>query len=293
MSERILLATDGSGGADGAVRLAAALAHARGATLHAITVFEPFTLYGVGAGYALPGAELEFERVREASLEQAARAQLDRYASGYGNVPLQVEVGAPARTIVRLAEEQGASMIVVGRGEHDRVDRWFGSETALRVAQLAHVPVLAVPSTASGLPTSAVIAVDFSDTSLASARLAASLLPPGARLVLAHVSWSSPGGQPWDEVPEWIQTYDAGARARLEALGAELAAEGGHELEVELLEGEPAEELAGLRQRSGAEMIAVGSHGHGFIGRMVLGSVSGRLLREAGCTVLVSPPPQG
>jgi nucleotide-binding universal stress UspA family protein len=291
MDDLILLATNGDASAAGAVRVASALAGARGAPLRAVTVFEPFTLYGVASGFALPGAELEFEREREAALGRAVRAQLMAQGAAYGDIPLQVEIGSPARTIVRVAEDRGAALIVLGVGQHDRVERWFGSETAVRVAQLARVPVLAIAPEATGLPASALLAVDFSDTSLHAARLAASLLPAGSRLVLAHVSWTSPTGPTWDEVPEWVSTYDAGARARLQALGEELVAEGDLRLQIELLEGDPVDELTRLAAREDVELIAVGSHGHGFVARMVLGTVSGRLLRAARCSVLVSPPP--
>ena len=41
-----------------------------------------------------------------------------------------------------------------------------------------------------------------------------------------------------------------------------------------------------------ADMIVVGSHGHGFLGRMVLGSVSDFVVHNAPCSVLVvrTPP---
>jgi nucleotide-binding universal stress UspA family protein len=234
---------------------------------------------------------MEFERIREATQEKAVRTQLQEHAGELDDCPLTLEVGSPPRTIARVADQQGARMIVLGVGKHDRVERWFGSETALRVAQLAHVPVLAVLPSARELPASALVGVDFSDTSLAAARAAVEMLPDGAALLLAHVSWSSPADASWEEVPEWVRTYDAGARARLASLGEELLAGRSLQLEVELLEGDPAAELAGLARRRGVEMLAVGTQGHGFIGRMVLGTVSGALIRAAEFSVLVTPPP--
>jgi nucleotide-binding universal stress UspA family protein len=58
-----------------------------------------------------------------------------------------------------------------------------------------------------------------------------------------------------------------------------------------MLDGDPALQLLRLAERIGAELIAAGSHGAGFFGRILMGSVSTRLVRRATCAVLVNPPP--
>jgi hypothetical protein len=57
-----------------------------------------------------------------------------------------------------------------------------------------------------------------------------------------------------------------------------------------VLSGDPARELLAYAARVGADLVAAGSHGHGFISRLVLGSVTTKLLRAARCSVLVIPP---
>jgi len=54
--------------------------------------------------------------------------------------------------------------------------------------------------------------------------------------------------------------------------------------------GKAAEEILATAQSVGAELIIVGSKGLKGIERMVLGSVSERVVREAGCTVEVARP---
>ena len=51
--------------------------------------------------------------------------------------------------------------------------------------------------------------------------------------------------------------------------------------------GKPAEEILRLAGEVGAELVMVGSHGLTGLERMVLGSVSERVVREARCPVLV------
>jgi hypothetical protein len=61
-------------------------------------------------------------------------------------------------------------------------------------------------------------------------------------------------------------------------------------IEEAVLSGDPAKELAMYAGSVGADLIATGSHGHGYVSRLVLGSVTTKLLRTAKCAVLVIPP---
>jgi nucleotide-binding universal stress UspA family protein len=51
--------------------------------------------------------------------------------------------------------------------------------------------------------------------------------------------------------------------------------------------GRPAQIIVDAAERWGADLIIVGSHGHGFWGRLALGSVSDAVLHHAPCSVLV------
>lgn len=54
-------------------------------------------------------------------------------------------------------------------------------------------------------------------------------------------------------------------------------------------EGEPAETILSASESEGADVILLGSHERGRLGRLVLGSVSTRVSEEAHCEVLVVP----
>jgi len=56
-----------------------------------------------------------------------------------------------------------------------------------------------------------------------------------------------------------------------------------------VLHGDPASVLTGYAKKMRADLIAAGSHGHGFIARMMIGSVVTKLVRAAPCGVLVMP----
>jgi nucleotide-binding universal stress UspA family protein len=57
-----------------------------------------------------------------------------------------------------------------------------------------------------------------------------------------------------------------------------------------LLTGEPADEIVWLAAHINADLIVVGTHGRRGVRRLVLGSVAEKVLRTAGCTVLVERP---
>ena len=73
-----------------------------------------------------------------------------------------------------------------------------------------------------------------------------------------------------------------------------------HELKVEhwgdddsvtalCIQGSPAEKLLAEQEKLGADVIVVGSHGHGALHNLLTGSVTEFLLRKAPCPVVVVP----
>jgi len=102
--------------------------------------------------------------------------------------------------------------------------------------------------------------------------------------VLALAAWSFPYvsdalGQAWD-----YETFESDARTILEA---ELARVGNQGVEItgRLVQGNPAAALVDASRE--AELVAVGSRGHGGFAGMMLGSVSTQTVHHAHCPVLV------
>jgi nucleotide-binding universal stress UspA family protein len=56
-----------------------------------------------------------------------------------------------------------------------------------------------------------------------------------------------------------------------------------------VLEGSPGHELSAAAAREGADLIVVGPHGHGLVGRMLVGNTARRLMRSATVPVAVVP----
>lgn len=68
---------------------------------------------------------------------------------------------------------------------------------------------------------------------------------------------------------------------------AALAGFAAGEAEVEVVAGEPAQEILAAEQRGHMDLIVIGTHRGGAIARALLGSVASSVLRGASCPVLV------
>jgi nucleotide-binding universal stress UspA family protein len=88
---------------------------------------------------------------------------------------------------------------------------------------------------------------------------------------------------------DWAKDYLDRVGASFRALRQQISLQTGMNAEYILLQGDPAKELVAYAESANADLIATGSHGHGFLARHVLGSVSTRVLREARCGVLIVP----
>ena len=138
------------------------------------------------------------------------------------------------------------------------------------------------------------VPVDFSDQTdavLATARELATALE--AHLWLIHVSAPDPefvGYQPGpDTVRDQVAAHLREEHQQVHALGERLRGEG---LEVTALgiQGPTVETILSEIKKLSVDLVVMGSHGHGAVYRVVVGSVSEGVLHKAGCPVLIVPP---
>jgi nucleotide-binding universal stress UspA family protein len=130
---------------------------------------------------------------------------------------------------------------------------------------------------------------DYADQALHLARERA--LEERARLEVVHVREVLPaagrGG------PTLYRPNEAELEAKVRQQVEELRADG---IEVRLhhfsdFAGSPAHTIAEVAAETGADLIMVGTRGHGLLVGLLLGSVTHRLLEVAPCPVLAVPPP--
>lgn len=277
----ILLGLHGGASADGAVHVARELALRTGASIEAVAVLQPPTVmdYGYGPVYVPdPGTEAELEEeLRVDAMQQLLRCDL-------ADTKLTVVEGQRTSSILDIAAACSGDLIIVGIGPHEFSDRALGGETALHLAQRASIPVLAVPAGMHALPRHILVAVDFSASSLAAARLAGSLLTTGGTLELAHVTAAMQiGSVALGPVPRAVPEH------RMEEFAAQVNVPTGVRVLTRIFGGDAARTLLEVATQTKADVIALGSHGYNFWQRVLLGSVSSKVLRLAECAVLIYP----
>jgi nucleotide-binding universal stress UspA family protein len=138
MFKRILNANDGSGPAFKALALALDLARQNKSELHMASVEEVVSFPELIA-------EVETERQNADSRYEQVLKRAKAMAREKGvKLETHVLVGHPVRSIVDLAGELGADLLVIGATGHSALyERMLGSR-ADRVIQLASCPVLVV-----------------------------------------------------------------------------------------------------------------------------------------------------
>jgi nucleotide-binding universal stress UspA family protein len=136
---RILVAYDGSEGARRALSMAAELARTDRAELVALGVEAHLPHYGATVG------EVEEEHRFEEQEERRLLAEAAAYAEEQGLELIQeIRAGHPAQTIVHVAKEKAADLIVVGHSGHSGVWGLFLGGTAEKVSRHAPCSVLIV-----------------------------------------------------------------------------------------------------------------------------------------------------
>jgi nucleotide-binding universal stress UspA family protein len=139
-------------------------------------------------------------------------------------------------------------------------------------------------------------AVDFSETTPCVLRAAASLCDAvSGRLWVIHVAPPEPAFIGYEPGPQVVRDQVAASireeHRRLDEVVAELKADG-LDARALLVQGSMAEKILEKADDVSADAIVIGSHGHGALFDLLVGSVTDGVLRGATCPVLVVPAPR-
>jgi len=267
--EKILVATDGSSFSADAVKVAIAMCVKSGAHLY------PFNMVLTNPEYEALAPEL----VEKASSD--VRVHLESVIAeagrqGVGATMLMRPGDRPDVEIAAAAEEINADLVVMGQQGRRGLARMMVGDATLRVIGSATCSVLAVPVGAGMWHNRILLGTDgsrFADAAAVSAAKIAHCCAAPVTVVSALV-------------PSHSRARQHEGREAVERTTAQLERDG---LDVDgvALPGEADDVIIKVAEERHADLIVVGTHGRTGFGKVLLGSVSERVMGKAKCAVLV------
>jgi nucleotide-binding universal stress UspA family protein len=289
MYDDVLVPTDGSPGAEGAIVRALDLARTSGATVHVLHAVD--ALSGRRALDATGREEFRRQSEREG---REATVRIQERAERFGLETVRdVREGTPFRAILGYVEEADVDLIVMGTHgrtgpEHSRL----GSTTE-RVITLADVPVMAVrldedarvPESGYGMYDHVVIPVDGSDPAERAAEHGLGLAERyGADVHVVYVVDATTFDL-GDAPRSIVGLLEQGGQNATDGVASE-ARDRNLPVTTTILRGVPHEEILDYADGVDADVIAMGTRGRSADNDRLLGSTTSRVVRHSPVPVL-------
>lgn len=200
---------------------------------------------------------------------------------------LEVRLGKPAWALAQAVGEHDAGLLVLGGKRHTAPVRWLGGSSSHHVVRTVDVPVLVTHGDSSpGLLRRILVAVDLSHAARPTLEFAARLGEPfGATLKVIHAI------EPvalLEELPAPVHRTDYVTASERE-FGDIVSRVLDPTVERETRIGVAAAALADHAAEWNADLLVVGSHGKGWVDRVLIGSTTERLLNRLPTSLLVVP----
>jgi nucleotide-binding universal stress UspA family protein len=292
---RILLATDGSPEAERALGTAVMLLERLGVELHLVCVEPmPDPLSWPEARIMSPELRGDIRERAEEAAQKTLEGQVEKLEElGVEVAGVHAAAGRPDAEIVRVAEEVGAGLVVLGSRGLGPVRRAVMGSVSLSVVRHSHGSVLVVRGEGSELPGPILLAIDGSEQARAAAEAAAEIsastgsglhvvfvMPAPDHLYGHHVYSGELKESVREQAEDDVRTF-------LDEQVGWLEEHGGKVEDKHMAVGRPDAEIVNLAEEVGAGLTVVGSRGLGGVRRSLMGSVSDSVVRHAHGPVLV------
>lgn len=301
--ELILCATDLEAAGERAVTLAIATAQALRARLELLHVIDD-TDQAVPTAAELEPALVECRQYC-ATVEAEAQERLsaERQRGEAAGVPTGAFVtrGRPWRRIIEVAEERGATLIVMGHRTQDEPEgdspgeRIVGTTTD-RVIRVTRWPVFVASGHSDIKPglkgTRWLLGTDFSPASNAAIELATRFTQGvGGELHIGNVVIPAGGEDKPDEERNWRQLLrEQSKKDAEEKLVAYCEEKAPGSIPHQVVSADsPGHAICHAAHFTDADVVVVGSHGRSLLGRLLVGSTAERCLRSAPVPLLMVP----
>lgn len=297
MYTKILVPLDGSPTAEQVLPYARAIAKALSVPVELFRAVEPETV----AMYSDPKHGL-YADIVEADFKNESLGYLKKLETSFAktsNIVSSVEIGSPAEKIVARAAAEPGTLIAMATHGRSGIQRWLLGSVAEKVLQTATNHLLLVRATDK--------AKSIEDLSLKTvvvpldgSSLAEKVLPHVSDLakrmdlevLLLRVYALPVMGYTAEDyylpnIDQLLNEVKEEAEQYLEQKAAQLKREGVKRVPSIALEGESAVQIIDIARKTPDNLIAMCTHGRSGIGRLLLGSITNRVVRHSGDPVLV------
>ena len=267
-----------------AAALAWKFASAAGTTCHLVHVTADVKGIPIWVDTAVDIGELKHH------LTAATEKKLKEHLSG--NIPtraleqLEVVFGKPGWTLPTYVQERDAILLILGGKHLAAPTQWFDGSTVHDLVRTADVPVLIAIQEHPEIKR-VLVGLDFSyaaaPTFVAAARLA-TLFDAELRVIHAVERLPEVYGYP---VQLDNEQHFAASREQFYEMFSGLGASS--TIDLTTVQGTPDVQIAQEATKWPADLVVVGSHGKGWIDRLLIGSVAQRLLNQLPASLLVVP----
>ena len=198
---------------------------------------------------------------------------------------LEVRAGKAGSVLPLAAHDHHADLVVIGGKHHMPPTRWFGGSTAHHLLRVLDAPLLVASPSWAGI-NRVLVATDLSHAASALLDTAVAVAQAfNATLSLLHVI------EPVPYLADHPSLIDHEAFAkwsieRFESLAKKHCST--CEYEIVVPEGDPVE-VATAQATTGADLLIVGSHGKGWVDRVLVGSTTTGLLNRLPTSLLILP----
>ena len=284
--QSIVLATDLTPSCDRALERAVRLARDWKAKLTVVHVVETSDKQVVGVARRTKYAEAEMAQ------------QIQSCCEGE-NLPIEPRItfGDPVERLLVLARECGCDLMVVGLAHAKSLGEKLLGSTTVRLVRDARFPVLTVRDRPYGSYGSVAVGIDFSEASRQAVGCALALFPQSA-IWLVHAYDIPFDGDLYSGFA--LNELESGRKSAVdmvleEAMSRFIAKGGGAHRAVQTFHwhGKADAVFSTFIDIHQPDLVVLGTHGRSGFRRLMLGSVTERLLNVLPCDVLVVPLRQG
>jgi nucleotide-binding universal stress UspA family protein len=290
--KQILVPTDFSENARRAMSYAIQLAKQCSAKLHLLHTPVIPTYLLMDLSYS-PGPEAVTRILNDSqeALDEQAKVIADAGVEHFA----VIREGTIHEVIRDYAKEHNTDLVVMGTHGRTGVSKLMYGSVTERVLKTVHTPIIVVPAGGGKIPSSIVVAYDFSAPARRAAEAARAihgLCHGSLHMVHSYLDvwgeYTDRGAVVGEAAERRREALRLGLEEMLKADAKELFSIDAQAIQTHLVTGDPADCILRVAEEVGATLICAGTTGKSGIERILIGSVARRLLHDSKVPLLLT-----